>query len=97
MLCLLCNYNAATERAHAAVLGNRSRIHIGRSVRSAVYDLRAGVQVLTFARKGNAGKFTSRAFASQQARRLQIGNMGTKGTGYPFNRAALFYLCPLGI
>ena len=60
-------------------------------------NLRSGVQVLSFSRKGDTGKLCPCPLPVENTHRIQIGYMRTKGTGYPLNLSAFFYFCSLCI
>ena len=94
-LCL-CGYdNRASEGTDSAVLGDRSRIYIGRSLRSVVNDLTPGIEVLSLTGECDSGELGSCALAVQHAHRVEVRNMGTEGTGYPLDDSAFLDLRPL--
>ena len=58
-LCLRGYDNGAPEGADSAVLGDRSRIYIGRSFRSVVDDLTPGIEVLSLTGECDPGELGS--------------------------------------
>ena len=93
-LCLRGYDNGAPEGADSAVLGDRSRIYIGRSFRSVVNDLTPGIEVLSLTGECDSGELGSCALAVQHAHRVEVRNMGTEGTGYPLDDSAFLDLRP---
>ena len=94
-LCL-CGYdNGAPEGTDSAVLGDRSRVDVGRGLRSVVDDFASGIEVLALSGEGDSGELGSCAFPAQYAHWIQVGDMGTEGTGYPIDDSAFLKLCAL--
>ena len=91
-LCLRGYDNGAPEGADPAVLGDRSRIYIGRSLRSVVDHLTSGIKVLSLTGECDPGEFGSCALTVQHAHRVEVRNMGTEGTGYPLDDSAFLDL-----
>ena len=58
---------------------------------------RTGIQILTGSGESNTGKFRSRSLTVQHAHGVQVGHVGSEGTGYPFNGTALFHQSPFGV
>ena len=56
-----------------------------------------GIQILSGSRKGDTGEFRSGPLTVQDAHGIQVGYVGSKGTGDPFNGTALFHQRTLGI
>ena len=89
--------HGASEGTDTAILGNGLGINIGSGLRCIVDHLGTGIQILSGTRKGDTGEFRSGSLTVQHTHGIQVGYMGSEGTGYPFDGTALFHQRPLGI
>ena len=89
--------DGAAEVGDTAIPGNGLGGDVGTGVGGSVHHLGTGVQILTGTCKGDAGEFHPGTLARQDAHGIQAGGVGTKGTGHPFDGAALFHPGTLGV
>ena len=91
------HYHGASERTDPAILGDRLRVDIRSGLRRIVNHFRTGIQILSGSGESNTGKFRSRSLTVQHAHWIEIGYVGSEGTGYPFYGTAFFHQRPLGV
>ena len=91
------HHYGASEGTDSAILGDRLRVDIRSGLRCIVNHFRTGIQILSGSGESNTGKFRSRSLTVQHAHWIEIGYVGSEGTGYPFYGTAFFHQRPLGI
>ena len=82
--------DGGTIGADTAILTDGTGVDVGAGILSSMDDLRTGIEVLALAGEGNAGELHAGVVALQDGHRVEVGNMGAEGSGYPLHRAALF-------
>ena len=82
--------DGGTVGADTAILTDGTGVDVGAGILSSMDDLRTGIEVLALAGEGNAGELHMGVVALQDGHRIEVGNMGAEGSGYPLHRAALF-------
>ena len=81
--------NGSSRVGDAAVLADGTGVDRRGRVLADVVDLHTGVEFLTGAGKGDAGVVHLGVVAPQDGHRVQVGRVGTEGTGDPLHRAVL--------